>query len=202
MKSKGVHDIAGELVKSTPHSGWTLPTGQDIHLVITGGEPLLKGWQKFWWGLLGHMWMNDLKHLTFETNGTQEIHMTLGEMAAITDRSNPKVTFSISPKLPSSGESWNDAIKPAVVKSYERWPGSDMYLKFVVADERDIEYVNTAVEQYKQYGVDCPVYIMPVGGHSDEYNLSVTRVADMAMEHGYRFSPRLHISLYGNAWHT
>jgi len=27
-------------------------------------------------------------------------------------------------------------------------------------------------------------------------------VADMAMKHGYKYSPRLHVDLFGNKWGT
>jgi len=42
------------------------------HLVITGGEPLL-GWQRAFPDLLNHEFMQDLKEITFETNGTQRL---------------------------------------------------------------------------------------------------------------------------------
>jgi len=50
--------------------------------------------------------------------------------------------------------------------------------------------------------LDCPVYLMPLGGRSEEYNLNVQEVANICMEKGWRFTPRLHISLFGNAWGT
>jgi hypothetical protein len=43
---------------------------------------------------------------------------------------------------------------------------------------------------------------MPVGGRTEGYNLTVQEVAKLAMAKGYRFTPRLHISLFGNAWGT
>jgi len=50
--------------------------------------------------------------------------------------------------------------------------------------------------------LECPVYLMPLGGRSEEYNLNVKEVAEVCMEKGWRFTPRLHISLFGNAWGT
>jgi 7-carboxy-7-deazaguanine synthase len=77
-----------------------------------------------------------------------------------------------------------------------------MYLKFVVADQDDVDEVTRAVQLYRDSGVECPVYLMPLGGRSEEYTLNVQEVANLCMERGWRFSPRLHISLFGNAWGT
>ena len=54
-----------------------LPNGkfnekEDIHLVITGGEPLL-GWQRVWPELLEMCKEIGLKNVTYETNGTQNL---------------------------------------------------------------------------------------------------------------------------------
>jgi len=80
--------------------------------------------------------------------------------------------------------------------------GADMYFKFVVADQDDVDEVSRAVDTYREAGVDVPVYLMPLGGRSEEYTLNVQEVANLCMERGWRFSPRLHISLFGNAWGT
>jgi 7-carboxy-7-deazaguanine synthase len=95
-----------------------------------------------------------------------------------------------------------DAIKPDVAVSYSNVRGSDIYLKFVVADRNDIEEAGRAVQRYRDAGLECPVYLMPMGGRSEEYNLNVQEVAEVCMERGWRFTPRLHISLFGNAWGT
>jgi 7-carboxy-7-deazaguanine synthase len=77
-----------------------------------------------------------------------------------------------------------------------------MYLKFVVATQDDFAEVEKAVNEYQSAGVQCPVYLMPLGGRSEEYALNVKDVAEACMEKGWRFTPRLHISLFGNAWGT
>ena len=113
-----------------------------------------------------------------------------------------KVTWSCSPKLSVSGESWEDAIKPKVAFEYSLVDNSDIYLKFVVATQGDFEEVERAVEAYRSAGLQCPVYLMPLGGRSEEYALNVKDVAEACMAKGWRFTPRLHISLFGNAWGT
>jgi len=57
----------------TPNHHWKQNNGNDVHLVVTGGEPLL-GWQQLYPALLSHPRMTDLDNLTFETNGTQMLH--------------------------------------------------------------------------------------------------------------------------------
>ena len=77
-----------------------------------------------------------------------------------------------------------------------------MYFKFVVADETDVEEVTRAVSEFRKEGIECPVYIMPLGGRSEEYKLNTKTVANLAMERGWRYTPRLHVDIFGNAWGT
>jgi 7-carboxy-7-deazaguanine synthase len=196
---KTVDEVVEHLLSLTPNGRWTQPNGQDIHLILTGGEPLL-AWQRLYIDLFEHPGMADLKNVTFETNTTQFLHKDFREY--LSNRARFKTTFSCSPKLSVSGESWNDAIKTSVASQYYSVPGSDLYFKFVVADSTDVEEVDRAVEEYRAAGINCPVYLMPVGGRTEGYNLTVNEVAELAKQKGYRFSPRLHITLYGNAWNT
>ena len=46
------------------------------------------------------------------------------------------------------------------------------------------------------------IYLMPEGGTADGLSLTETKVAELCMEHGYNFSPRLQIHLFGNKWGT
>ena len=194
-----VDEVVNHLLSLTPEGKWTCDNGQDIHLIMTGGEPLL-AWQRLYVELFEHPRMKDLKNVTFETNTTQHLHDDLFNYLHDSDRI--KVTWSCSPKLTVSGESWEDAIKPDVAYVYSLVDNSDIYLKFVVADSEDIADVDRAVKAYRKAGLECPVYLMPLGGRSEEYNLNVQEVAEICMERGWRFTPRLHISLFGNAWGT
>ena len=194
-----VDEVVNHLLSLTPEGKWTCDNGQDIHLIMTGGEPLL-AWQRLYVELFEHPRMKDLKNVTFETNTTQHLHDDLFNYLHDSDRI--KVTWSCSPKLTVSGESWEDAIKPDVAYCYSLVDDSDIYLKFVVADSQDIADVDRAVAAYRKEGLECPVYLMPLGGRSEEYNLNVQEVAEICMERGWRFTPRLHISLFGNAWGT
>ena len=198
-KQATVDEVVEHLLSLTPEGKWTMDNGQDIHLIMTGGEPLL-AWQRLYIDLFEHPRMQDLKNVTFETNTTQPLKDEFFNY--LTDQNRFEVTWSCSPKLSVSGEPWETAILPNIAKEYSLVDGSDIYFKFVVATNDDFEEVTRAVQEYRSAGIKCPVYLMPLGGRSEEYNLNVKEVAEACMERGWRFTPRLHISLFGNAWGT
>ena len=188
--------IADGIMDMLPHEEW-----RDEHLVITGGEPLL-GWQRAYPDLLDNPKMAGLKEITFETNGTQklteEFKHYLGEWTA--EQWDREVTFSVSAKLPCSGEKWEEAILPEVVCDYEK--RGTAYLKFVVTTEQDIEDAERAVKQYRAAGFKGHVYLMPVGGVERVYILNAKNVALAAMKRGWRYSDRLQVPLFKNEWGT
>ena len=190
--------IADAIVDALPYKEW-----RDEHLVITGGEPLL-GWQKAYPDLLEHPKMQSLKELTFETNGTQlitdEFDEYLFQEWTRFGRDYGNITFSVSPKLSISGEKWEDAIRPEVVQQYQLL--GNTYLKFVVATEEDAEEAEQAVNEYRKSGFGGAVYIMPCGGTEEMYSLNNRSVAELAMKKGWRYSDRLQIPLFKNAWGT
>jgi len=188
--------IADRIMEILPYNEWL-----DEHLVITGGEPLL-GWQHAYPDLLNHPKMAGLKEITFETNGTQklteEFKHYLGEWTA--EHWDREVTFSVSAKLPCSGEKWEEAICPEVVCEYEK--RGTAYLKFVIATEQDFADVECAVAAYRKAGFKGHVYLMPVGGVESVYALNNKNVALLAMKHGLRYSDRLQVPLFKNEWGT
>lgn len=194
--------VVDRLLELTPNNKWIQDNGNDVHLVITGGEPLL-GWQRSYKDLLDHPRMRDLKNITFETNGTQELHEDFKNylLTWAFDRGGnfkSDITFSVSAKLSASGEAWDDAIKPDIVADYERY--GTTYLKFVVEKPSDFDEVDRAVKEYRSAGFEGVVYIMPVGGVVKVYDGNKFSVADEAMLRGYFYSPRLHVDLWGNSW--
>ena len=185
--------IVHRIMEILPHRRW-----EDEHLVITGGEPLL-GWQRAYPDLLDHASMHRLKEITFETNGTQKLDPKFKEyLIEWTD--NKELTFSVSAKLPASGENWDEAICPEIVCEYEEV--GTTYLKFVVATEQDIADAERAVEEFRTAGFKGHVYLMPVGGVESVYTLNAKNVAIAAMKHGWRYSDRLQVPLFKNEWGT
>jgi 7-carboxy-7-deazaguanine synthase len=198
MMDRTVDEVVEHLLSLTPEGKWQMDNGQDIHFILTGGEPLL--WQRFWIELFKHPGMADLKNLTIETNTTQPLNRKF--FTFLSEQEQFQVTWACSPKLTVSGEKWSDAIRPAVACQYLNVQNSKMYLKFVVADETDIEDVKKAVDQYIEGTINVPVYVMPVGGCKEEYGANKINVAELALEKGWRYSPRLQVDLFGNSWGT
>lgn len=193
--------LAEAITAILPHKKW-----QDEHLVITGGEPLL-GWQRAYPDLLDHELMSGLKELTFETNGTQALSKEFRHYLlnwTLNSRYGPRgysgLTFSVSPKLPCSGEKWDDAIQPDIICQYQEVGYT--YLKFVIANEEDFADAECAIGAYRSAGFTGPIYLMPVGGVESVYSLNNRRVAEIAMNHGLRYSDRLQVPLFKNAWGT
>ncbi len=182
--------------------------GPDKHLILTGGEPLL-GWQKSYIDLfeeIGKRGMN-LTHITFETNGTQMLKPELKDWF-LTNDIYPmlNITYSVSSKLPSSGEAWEDAIKPEVIREYFQL-SSSLYFKWVVSNEEDYQDVQNAIKAYAEVlgpfaMTDIPIYLMPAGGTTKHYNDNEKWVAELCMKHGWRYTPRLQVQLWKNAWGT
>jgi organic radical activating enzyme len=194
LTSEAIADRISEII---PFGEW-----RDEHLVITGGEPLL-GWQRAYPDLLDHPKMKSLKEITFETNGTQKLTLEFKNYLGVwkgLPRQQREITFSVSAKLPCSGEKWEEAILPEVVCEYEEV--GTAYLKFVIATEEDFEDAKRAVIEYRRAGFKGHVYLMPVGGVESVYALNNRRVADLAMKEGLRYSDRLQVPLFKNEWGT
>jgi len=190
--------IVDRIMEILPQDHW-----KDEHLVITGGEPLL-GWQRAYPDLLSHPKMSGLKEITFETNGTQKLTEEFKEYLVEWQMPNMdfarEVTFSVSAKLPCSGEKWEEAILPEVVCEYENF--GTAYLKFVIATEQDFTDAECAIAAYRKAGFKGHVYLMPVGGVESVYALNNKNVALLAMKNGLRYSDRLQVPLFKNEWGT
>jgi 7-carboxy-7-deazaguanine synthase len=184
--------IVDRIMEILPQDHW-----KDEHLVITGGEPLL-GWQRAYPELLDHPNMSGLKELTAEfkaylanwIDGDANGHL----------RNSDSLTFSVSAKLPCSGEKWEDAIKPEVVCEYEQV--GTAYLKFVIATEQDFADAERAIAAFRAAGFKGHVYLMPVGGVESVYAMNNKNVAVLAMKNGLRYSDRLQVPLFKNEWGT
>jgi len=193
---RNTDELAEDIVNLLPFKEW-----RDEHFVITGGEPLL-GWQRAYPDLLNHPKMKGLKEITFETNGTQRLSDDFKtELLYWTHEGKDReVTFSVSAKLSCSGESRENAIRPEEVVDYQTY--GHTYLKFVVATNADVEEAVEVMQIYRNAGFTGPVYLMGEGGTVDKHSLNERRVAELAMKYGLRYSARLQVNLFRNAWST
>ena len=187
-------------------------SGIETHMCFTGGEPLLAENQLSVIRILSelgkrpggtipktsHRKQNFPRYVTFETNGTQQITEEFNNYLVM---NSPyiKYMFSVSPKLYTvSGEKNAKAIKPDVVRGYQKITNKGQ-LKFVMGiEDRQWEELDRVIDQFRNGGVDYPVYIMPVGAREEEqYNIAA-EVSDRALAKGFHVSARLHTYVYGN----
>lgn len=186
-------DLAKHLMSLTPNTEFN----NQVHLVITGGEPFL--WQKQLLDLVTEIDMiNDqVLNITFETNGTQMATEHMKQIAML-----EFVHFSVSPKLSCSGEDIATSIVPGALASIANLSETEMDFKFVVATQEDMDEVLRLRDRELFQFSDIPMYLMPVGGLNESYQLNRTDVANMALKYGFKFSPRLQCDVSGNSWGT
>jgi 7-carboxy-7-deazaguanine synthase len=187
----------------TPYTSWA-PEGSQMdigeiltavrgfsaggHVVVTGGEPMIAPGIVELTAALGDAGM----HITVETAGTvfEPVRCNL---------------MSISPKLANSvpaereGGRWaaqherlrcQPEVLRALMAEYE------YQLKFVVASPGDVAEVDALVANLG--AVRDRVLLMPEGVDAETLSQRGVWLAEVCKERGYRFSPRLHVMLWGN----
>lgn len=186
----------------TPYTSWA-PDGADMavkeileavrshpakHAVVTGGEPMIApGIIELTQGL-----KNLGLHVTIETAGTvfQRVACDL---------------MSISPKLENStpvereGGKWaaqHDRLRyqPEVLK--QLMSEYEYQLKFVVASPEDMAEIARMIEDI--HADRSRVVLMAEGTTSDVIRERAPWLTEICKREGFRYSPRLHIDLWGN----
>ena len=185
---------------SNPEGKFLHPvTKQRQHLCFTGGEPLMITGQRAVIGIYDElMKQNNLPgSMTFETNGTQRLRPEFIDWVNSIDT---EVFFSVSPKLWTvAGEKPDKAIKPEVVADYYKLSKAGQ-LKFVVGDKDDEwNEMESVIKQFKDLGVEWPVWVMPTGAREEEQTATAGGVAERAFKRGYNVAARVHVYLFGNA---
>jgi 7-carboxy-7-deazaguanine synthase len=186
----------------TPYTSWA-PEGTNLqideifqavlqfradHIVITGGEPMIAP---------------EIAELTskFHTRG---LHITI-ETAGTVFAPAFCDLMSISPKLSNSvphlreGGKWAAQhnrlrIQPDVLR--ELMARYDYQLKFVVSEPDNLPEIEALVRE-----LDAPaqkVVLMPEGTAPEAIRGRGLWVAEACKSNGYRYSPRLHIDLWGD----
>lgn len=154
-----------------------------IHYVLTGGEPLLQ--EKAWTGLMRLLRERDPRSdFEIETNGTL---LPGPEFLSLVGQIN------VSPKLSNSRVAKEQRHKPEVLSGLAATGKADF--KFVVADGKDLLEIRELVEES---GIEpSRVFLMPAAATVTELESRQGSVAAMALEHGFRYSDRLHLRLFG-----
>jgi 7-carboxy-7-deazaguanine synthase len=182
----------------TPYTSWE-PEGSQIsvgelverahaagrrHVVVTGGEPLLQREL----GTLTDSLRKSGYHITVETAGT----LAPGFVCDL---------LSVSPKTSNSDPAgpWRErhrrrrADLASLDALLHRHP--EHQLKFVVCDESDLGEVLELVERLAV--ARERVLLMPEGRTAEKAAAHAGLVGRLCLLHGLRYSPRLHLDLFG-----
>jgi len=183
----------------TPYTSW-LPEGtrRDVvelvseavasglrHVVVTGGEPLLQ---------------RSIAPLTEALRG-EGLHVTV-ETAGTIDPPFTCDLLSVSPKTSSSDPPGPWRERHAATRSelgplrrlLGRFP--EHQLKLVVVDADDLPEILALLESLG--GVDRGrVLLMPEGRTAAEVAARAAEVAALCIQHGFRYTPRLQLDLFG-----
>jgi 7-carboxy-7-deazaguanine synthase len=172
------------------------------HVVVTGGEPLLHDETV---GLLDQLSASGC-HTTVETNGTI-YRDTAIDLASI----SPKLANSTptAARDPQGDGEWADRHEnhridiDALCQLVETY---DFQLKFVVTGRDDMPEINQLVERLQDAAAttirDSEVLLMPEGATRERLAETRELTAEVAMEHGYQYTPRLHVDLWNDAPET
>jgi 7-carboxy-7-deazaguanine synthase len=169
------------------------------HVVVTGGEPLIHDETE---ELLDRLSAAGY-HTTVETNGTIYPDASI-DLASI----SPKLASSTPTpeKDPKEDGQWADRhderrtdidVLSQLVEDYE------FQLKFVITDRDDMPEINQLVDRLRTSTdavvCDSDVLLMPEGATRERLNETRELTAEVALEHGYQYSPRLHVDLWNDA---
>ena len=100
--------------------------------------------------------------------------------------------WNVSLKLAHSGVAIERRLSPEAI---ERFRDLGAWFKFVVGDERDLDEVLAI--QARHGLASARIVLMPLGMLREEQQALMPRVVEWCRRHGFRFSPRLHILIWG-----
>ena len=159
------------------------------HVVITGGEPLL-------WGNLARLTAAlraGGRHVTIETAGTifQELECDLMSISPKLANSDP------GPHRPAATRADHAARRLDVAALSRLLDRYACQLKFVVAEPSDLDEIEAVLAGLPPVPPES-VLLMPLGVDAGEVQRRGRWLAELCKDRGYRYTPRLHIDLYGD----
>jgi len=152
------------------------------HLVLTGGEPLLH--QRSLLPILSSL-KTDGFYIEVETNGTISPDPELVELVDC---------FNVSPKTSNSGVEEALRTRPRSMRAFI--DTQKAWFKFVVGRDSDIVEAEDLISRF-----EIPrerVLLMPEGTDARVLSERSAWLALACRDKGFRFTPRLHILLFGN----
>ncbi|MFP9061990.1 7-carboxy-7-deazaguanine synthase QueE [Natrialbaceae archaeon A-chndr2] len=168
------------------------------HVVLTGGEPMIHEQSV-------HL-LDELTdygyHTTIETNGTIYRDAAI-DLASI----SPKLTSSTptparDPKGDGEWETRHEKRRINLEALTSLVDEYDSQLKFVVTGPDDLSEIDVLVDRIREAAdttvPNDDVLLMPEGMTREELDDKRNDVAELAIEHGYRYTPRLHVDLWND----
>lgn len=173
-------------VMGTPEILTAIASYRCEHVVLTGGEPML---------------FDAIMHLAKDLQAVG--HVITIETAGTVYRDLPCDLMSISPKLRNSvptGSDWEQRHERARLdfEVLKRLVSNYSYqLKFVVTDPSDVSEIEDVLSRLPPVRPDR-VLLMPEGTKAGELHARLRELVPLALERGWRLTPRLHIDLFGD----
>lgn len=183
----------------TPYASWN-PEGDEMtvvqivervtafpparHVVLTGGEPMIAPRIEE----LSRALRERGFHITIETAGTvfADVACDLMSISPKLANSTPEGTF----RAQHERSRWRPEVVRQLMAAYK------YQLKFVIAREDDLNEVCAMVSEAGAPAEN--VMLMPEGVSADVLRERGLWIAEMCKLYGFRFTPRLHVELYGN----
>ncbi len=159
------------------------------HVVVTGGEPLL------WSNLprLTSALRADGRHVTIETAGTvyQDLACDLMSVSPKLANSDPGPQRAAAVRADHAARRLDRTVLTQLIDGYP------CQLKFVVADLADIAEIDALLAELPALAPES-VLLMALGTRAVDVTARGRWLAELCKERGWRYTPRLHIDLYGD----
>ena len=157
------------------------------HLIITGGEPMTDHELPE----LVKTLADESRLITIETSGIKFVPDLSCDLMSI----SPKLSNSTPMEAELAAQHQKQRFDlPALQQLID---GYKYQLKFVVEQAGDLKEITRCLEKLKNAEPD-KVFLMPQAVTLDEYPARSKMVTDLCKQTGFRFSPRLQISLWNN----